>query len=234
MPEAHPGERRSRWFGRRAQRRRYRAGRRGRARDLGHRARVSFAPGPLNAITDVAGVRVGHTTLDRGRSRPHRRHVDRAARRQRVPGQGAGRGVRRQRVRQARGLDASRRARHDRNADRADQHVERRRRDRGPGALDDRSAGQRGRALGQRARRRNQRRRPQRHSRPARAAAITCSRRSAAREAARSKRAASAPARARAHFRLERRHRHLVAQARRRVTAATRWACSCSRTTAAC
>ena len=25
-----------------------------------------LAPGPLNAITDVAGVRVGHTTLIRG------------------------------------------------------------------------------------------------------------------------------------------------------------------------
>ena len=39
-----------------------------RARDLGLAPGV-FAPGPLNAITDVAGVRVGHTTLDR------RRHV---------------------------------------------------------------------------------------------------------------------------------------------------------------
>jgi D-aminopeptidase len=34
-----------------------------RARDLGLAPGV-FAPGPLNAITDVAGVRVGHTTLD--------------------------------------------------------------------------------------------------------------------------------------------------------------------------
>ena len=57
-----------------------------RARDLG----VPFdgTPGPLNAITDVAGVEVGHTTLDsrrgeagRGeRAGPHRRHGDPAAR----------------------------------------------------------------------------------------------------------------------------------------------------------
>ena len=36
-----------------------------RARDIGLAPGV-FAPGPLNAITDVAGVRVGHTTLDQG------------------------------------------------------------------------------------------------------------------------------------------------------------------------
>lgn len=36
-----------------------------RARDLGVAPGV-FAPGPLNAITDVAGVRVGHTTIVRG------------------------------------------------------------------------------------------------------------------------------------------------------------------------
>lgn len=36
-----------------------------RARDLGIEPGV-FAPGPLNAITDVAGVRVGHTTLIEG------------------------------------------------------------------------------------------------------------------------------------------------------------------------
>ncbi|MGH7615431.1 MAG: P1 family peptidase [Gemmatimonadales bacterium] len=38
-----------------------------RARDLGLVVGV-LAPGPLNAITDVAGVRVGHTTLARGDS----------------------------------------------------------------------------------------------------------------------------------------------------------------------
>src|SRR6266404_162942 len=36
-----------------------------RARDLGIRVGV-LSPGPLNAITDVAGVRVGHTTLIKG------------------------------------------------------------------------------------------------------------------------------------------------------------------------
>jgi D-aminopeptidase len=38
-----------------------------RARDLGLAPGV-FAPGPLNAITDVAGVRVGHVTLIEGDS----------------------------------------------------------------------------------------------------------------------------------------------------------------------
>src|SRR4051794_9732874 len=36
-----------------------------RASDIGMRV-GSLAPGPLDAITDVAGVRVGHTTLIRG------------------------------------------------------------------------------------------------------------------------------------------------------------------------
>src|SRR6202162_3989763 len=36
-----------------------------RARDIGIKVGV-LAPGPLNAITDVAGVAVGHTTLVRG------------------------------------------------------------------------------------------------------------------------------------------------------------------------
>ena len=36
-----------------------------RARDIGLTVGV-LAPGPLNAITDVAGVRVGHTTINRG------------------------------------------------------------------------------------------------------------------------------------------------------------------------
>ena len=39
-----------------------------RARDLGVAPGV-FPPGPLNAITDVAGVRVGHMTLDRRATR---------------------------------------------------------------------------------------------------------------------------------------------------------------------
>src|SRR5258708_28238681 len=40
-------------------------GGRPRARDLGI-APGALAPGPLNAITDVAGVRVGHTTVVEG------------------------------------------------------------------------------------------------------------------------------------------------------------------------
>ncbi|RPJ83789.1 MAG: hypothetical protein EHM13_06625, partial [Acidobacteria bacterium] len=39
--------------------------RRPRSRDLGLEPGV-FPPGPLNAITDVAGVRVGHVTLVEG------------------------------------------------------------------------------------------------------------------------------------------------------------------------
>src|SRR6266516_1471668 len=40
---------------------------RARARDLGVKPGV-FPPGPLNAITDVAGVRVGHATVIEGDS----------------------------------------------------------------------------------------------------------------------------------------------------------------------
>lgn len=39
---------------------------RGRARDFGLPVGTRFAPGSLNALTDVAGVRVGHATLFRG------------------------------------------------------------------------------------------------------------------------------------------------------------------------
>ena len=50
-----------------------------RARDLG----VPFegTPGPLNAITDVRGVEVGHTTLIRGEGKLERRRGPRAHRR---------------------------------------------------------------------------------------------------------------------------------------------------------
>ena len=48
-----------------------------RARELGIVV-GSRAIAGVNAITDVAGVRVGHTTVDRGRRHPHRRHRDRA------------------------------------------------------------------------------------------------------------------------------------------------------------
>ena len=49
-----------------------------RARDLG----VPFegTPGPSNAITDVAGVEVGHTTLIEGRLRAYRRYGNLAPR----------------------------------------------------------------------------------------------------------------------------------------------------------
>jgi L-aminopeptidase/D-esterase-like protein len=40
-----------------------------RARELGVSALIGGTPGPLDAITDVAGVEVGHTTLVRGRGR---------------------------------------------------------------------------------------------------------------------------------------------------------------------
>jgi D-aminopeptidase len=48
-------------------------GPRGRARDFGVVPGV-FTPGPLNALTDVAGVKVGHKTLIEGDRHPHRRH----------------------------------------------------------------------------------------------------------------------------------------------------------------
>ena len=175
-----PSQPRSRW---QLRRRRRRARPRPRARDLGIAPGV-LAPGPLNAITDVDGVRVGHTTLVEGDTRAHRRHRDRAARRQPVSGQGGRRGVRRQRVRQARRLDAGRRARHDRNADRADQHAQRRHGDGRGRPLHARAAGQRAGAFGQRARRRDQRRRAERHPRPARHARSRARRRSAARRPA--------------------------------------------------
>ena len=44
-----------------------------RARDIGI-APGTFPTGANNAITDVAGVRVGQTTVVRRRQRPHRRH----------------------------------------------------------------------------------------------------------------------------------------------------------------
>ena len=61
-----------------------------RARDLGIRIGLG-APGPLNAITDVPGVRVGHRTVVRGRRpacRPHRRDRDLPAARANPGGNG--------------------------------------------------------------------------------------------------------------------------------------------------
>ena len=138
-----------------------------RARDLGVEPGV-FPPGPLNAITDVAGVRVGHVTLVEGdRVRTGVTAVA-TAWRQPVPGQGSRRRVRRQRLRQAGRFDASRRTRHHRDARRPDQHLERGRSGRRNRRLDDRAARQRRRPFGERGGRRDQRRRPQRHPGPAR------------------------------------------------------------------
>ena len=98
------------------------------------RARASSAWRPACSSRDRStpspmwpASRVGHTTLNQGDDVRTGVTVVVPHRRQRLSGQGAGRRVRRQRVRQARRIDAGRRARHDRNADRADQHAERRR-----------------------------------------------------------------------------------------------------------
>jgi L-aminopeptidase/D-esterase-like protein len=48
------------------------AGRKPRARELGLSALIGGRPGPLDAITDVAGVEVGHTTLVSGEGRLER------------------------------------------------------------------------------------------------------------------------------------------------------------------
>ncbi len=93
-----------------------------RAREVGIAPGV-LEPGRLNAITDVDGVKVGHTTLidgDRVRTGvtaivPHDGNV--------FQDKVAGRGLCRQRVRQARRLDTGRGTRNDRDADRPDQHA---------------------------------------------------------------------------------------------------------------
>ena len=114
-----------------------RAGRlRGRARATSGSRRACSRPARSTPSPTSPACRVGHATLDRGRRVRTGVTVVVPHARQRVPGQGAGRGVRRQRVRQAGRLDAGRRARHDRNADRPDQHAERRRRRRRARAVD--------------------------------------------------------------------------------------------------
>jgi hypothetical protein len=83
-----------------------------RARDLGIVVGI-YPSGARNAITDVDGVRVGHTTIidgDRVRTGvtaivPHGGNV--------FPGQGRRRGLRRQCVRQAGRIDTGQRAGHD-------------------------------------------------------------------------------------------------------------------------
>ncbi len=192
---------------------------RGAGRRSASRTRSRARAGCLRAWSAQCDYRRGRCSrrarhLNRGRSRSHRRHGDRSARGQCVPGQGSGRGVRRQRLRQAGRFDAGRRAGHDRNADCADQHAERGCRRRRVSAVDDRSGRQRERAIGERAGRRDQRRRAQRHSRPA-----CASRARARRDQVGDRRAGSRGQRRRRHrntgVRLEGRHRHRVAQARR-------------------
>ena len=95
------------------------AGARPRARARRVRARTAATRSP----TWPACASGTSRSIDR-RCRPHRRHRRRAAPGQPVPGEGGRRRVRRQRVRQAGRLDAGRRARHDRDADRADQHAQ--------------------------------------------------------------------------------------------------------------
>ena len=56
-----------------------------RARDLGLAPGI-YKPGPLNAITDVPGVRAGHVTLIEGDSyRVHESRREAAARRKKKP-----------------------------------------------------------------------------------------------------------------------------------------------------
>ena len=64
-----------------------------RARDLGIEPGAA-SPGALNAITDVAGVRVGHTTLIAGDSRTDRRHGNSSSRGESLSSEGARRGLR--------------------------------------------------------------------------------------------------------------------------------------------
>ncbi|MDP9754035.1 UNVERIFIED_ORG: L-aminopeptidase/D-esterase-like protein [Rhizobium sp. SORGH_AS260] len=59
-----------------------------RLRDIGFRP-GHFETGPLNAITDVEGVTIGHSTVIEGDTIRTRRNRDPAAWRQPVSGQGA-------------------------------------------------------------------------------------------------------------------------------------------------
>ena len=101
-------------------------------------------PGRCNAITDVAGVRVGQTTLIRGESvrtgvtaiLPHEGNLFQ----EKVPAAD----LRRQWLRQADGIDAGSRARRDRDADPADEHAQRAARRRRAARLDARASRQRG------------------------------------------------------------------------------------------
>ena len=166
--------------------------------------------GPLNAITDVAGVRVGHHADQASTS--DRSDGDRAARRQSLPGKGAGGHLRRQRLRQVHGLDPGQRARRDRDADPAHQHAERL-----PQAPSARRwtlacpAMKEVRSINA-GRRRDQRRLPQRHPRRADHADNVRSRRSSGAERAGRRRHGRRRHR-HGRVRLEGRHRHQLARA---------------------
>ncbi len=203
-----------------------------RARDLGLAPGV-FPPGPLNA--DHRRGRRARRPGDarRGRHGPHRRHRRPAARGEPLPGEGAGGRLRRQRVREARGIHPGARARDDRDADRPHEHARGRDGGRGGGRVDARAARQRGRALGERARGRDERRRRSTTSArcPVRREHVVAAIRSADGGPGR-RRARSAPGRA------PRPSAGRAASAPRRggcpsASAATRWASSCRRTSAA-
>ena len=97
----------------------------GRARDLGVRIGRG-TPGPINAITDVAGVRVGHRTIVEGpdgaaRRRADRRHRRLRRRRHALGGAGLRRDPHPERVRRADRRQHDPRVGHPREPDRADQ-----------------------------------------------------------------------------------------------------------------
>ena len=163
-----------------------------RARDLGIELGLG-TPGPLNAITDVAGVRVGCVTLIDGEAGPagggggagaHRRHGDRPARGRDRRGAAVRRLPHPQRLRRLHRPRVDPRERDAHLADRADQHVQPRRGARRP--LPPRGRRPRGARPGQDRlllqlprRRRDVGRRAERHRRPARArgAPVRCARR---------------------------------------------------------
>ncbi len=202
-----------------------------RAREFGLIVGV-LPTGPLNAITDVAGVAVGQVTLVEGRDvrtgvtaiLPHGGNVFQ----DKVPAAD----LRRQRLRQAHRRDPGPGARHARDAHRPDQHAERpdggRRRHR----LDARPARQREGRIGQPGRRRDERRLAQRHPRPARhQGPRPRGHPHGLRRPGRRRR------RRRGHghdlLRLQGRDRHVLAPAARRRGADTRSASSSRRTSAA-
>ncbi len=98
---------------------------------------IGIAPGvfptrSLNAITDVAGLKVGHATIVEG-DEIHRGHRHPAAWRQPVSGESRRRVFVGNAIRQACRLNPGRRARDDRDADRAHQYLGGRHRGRGGG-----------------------------------------------------------------------------------------------------